>query len=162
MNNMIKSKIGSLWLESPCYHEVSLQKIGGRETACSFDGKDYISLNPKDSECSFSYFRKLSEEPLYIDTGDCNLLMSKIKEAYRFVYFSKEKKEVELLLLLFQKKLSQEFSLVIKSINRDENKLLKWECGIVDHDIKLKNWTYFSIDFQLTYKYDNCLISDCL
>lgn len=162
MNNVIERNIGSLWLDSKCYHEATLQKINGKETACYFDGKDYISLNPKDSECSFSYFRKIAEEPLYIDAGACKPMIGKIKEAYRFVYFSKEEKNIDSIILLFQKKFPEELSLTIKNISRDENKLLKSECGIDDTDIKLKRWTYFSIDFQIYYKYNNCLISECL
>jgi len=162
MNNTIENNVGPLWLGATCYHEAALQKINGKETACYFDGKDYISLNPKDSECAFSYFRKLSEEPLYIDTGACHPVIGKIKETYRFVFFSKEEKNKDSIILSFQKKFPEDLSLTIKNINRDENKLLKSECDIDDADIKLKRWTYFSIDFQLVYKYDNCLTSECL
>lgn len=162
MNNVIEKNIGPVLFGYKCYHDAMIQNINGKETACYFDGKDYISLNPKDSECSFSYFRKITEEPIYIDTGACNPTIGKMKEGYRFVYFSKEEKNIDSIILLFQKEFEEDPSITIKNINRDENKLLKYECGINDADIKLKKWTYFSIDFQLYYKYNNCLISDCL
>jgi len=162
MNNIVENTVGSFLLDGKCYHEVTLQKLNGRSTACYYNGKEYISLNPKDNECTFSYFRKLTEEPLYIDIGACSLIIGKMKESYRFVYFSKVEKNIDQIILSFQKIFPEDISLTIKNVLRDENRLLKSECDINDFDVKLKNWTYFSIDFQITYKYDNCLKNDCI
>lgn len=162
MDSTLKKIIGENLFQSKCYHDVLLQRINKKDIACYFDGKEYKTLNPKDTECSFSYFRLISEEHIYADVGYCNSIIGKIKENYRFVFFSKEKISVYSVLLQFTKLFPADLNMVIKNINRDENKLLKTECGISDSDIKVKSWTYFSIDFQISYKYDNCLINECL
>lgn len=160
MDNYITSFKERFQFAGECYSEVSLEKVNKKQVACYFDGKEYKTLQPSESECEFNYFRKLNEEPVYIDVGGCHKVIGRIKETYRWVYFSKEKKNTNAVLQMFERQFDDHLSLTIKNINRDQNKLLMSECG-TSFDIKLKNWTYFSLDFQISYKYDNCQINEC-
>lgn len=143
------------------YQDVSIERIEKMELPCYYNGSDYEVLTPKDTDCSFNYFRLLSEEPIYIDTGHCGQTIGKIKKNYKWVVFFKEKADIEKIILRFQKSFDAGLNLKIKSIERDPNRLMKSECKM-NFDIKLKNMIYFSIDFSILEKYSNCLTDNCL
>jgi hypothetical protein len=141
------------------YDNVSVEKIEKLTLPVHFTGSDYIPLTPKDTDCSFNYLRLLSEDPIYIDTGHCGQTLSKIKNTYKWVCFNRDGVNTDTLILMFQKLFDSGFK--IRSIQKDPNKLMKSECNLT-FDVKLKGWVYFSIDFELTEKYNNCLINNCI
>lgn len=143
------------------YEDVSIEKIGNKNIASYFSGVDYILLTPKDNECNFNYFRVLSEEPIYIDAGLCTKIVTKTKYTARWVVYAKEKKNIDKLILQFKEAITPNYQLEIKSIQRNENKLFREECSIFDFDLKVKNITYFAIDFTIKKPYNNCLTNDC-
>lgn len=142
------------------YPEVTIEKIEKFELPCHFTGSDYEPLQPKDTECSFNYFRLLNEEPVYVDTGSCAQTISRMRKSYKWVCFFKDKTSIDTLILKFQSSIPSELNLKIKSIERDPNKLMKSECRS-NFDIRLKGMIYFSIDFKISTKYNNCLTDNC-
>lgn len=143
------------------YQDVSIERIEKMDLPCHFNGSDYEVLTPKDTVCSFNYFRLLNEEPIYIDTGHCGQTIGKIKKTYKWVVFFKEHSNIDTIILRFQKSFDAGLNLKIKSIERDPNRLMKSECKN-NFDIKLKNMLYFSIDFSIFEKYSNCLTDNCI
>jgi hypothetical protein len=142
------------------YQDVTIEKIEKLELPCYFNGTDYLPLTPKDTECSFNYFRLLNEEPIYVDTGHCSQSIRRIKKTYKWVCFFKEKSNIETLFLKFQSAFNGHLNLKIQSIERDPNKLMKSECKM-NFDVRLKGMLYFSIDFTISEKYNNCLTDNC-
>ncbi len=143
------------------YKDVSIEKIGNKNIASYFDGIEYLLLNPKDTICNFNYFRILNEEPIQVDSGLCNKIVSKIRYTARWVVYAKEKKDIDKMILQFKNAIPSIYQLEIKSIQRNENKLFREECSIFDFDLKVKNITYFAVDFSIKKPYNNCLTNDC-
>jgi hypothetical protein len=138
------------------YFDVRLEKIEKLTLPCFLNGDEYVTLNPKDTECDFNYFRLLNEEPIYNDLGGCAKIFYETKNTYKWVYFSKKETNIDQVISLFQKIIDVK----IKSIQRNANQLIKSECGFT-FDVRLKNYTYFSLDFEIKEKFDNCPKNDC-
>jgi len=142
------------------YQDVTIEKFEKFDLPCHFNGTDYIPLTPKDTECNFNYFRLLKEQPIYADTGSCSQTIIRTKKSYKWVCFFKEKRSIDTLLLKFQASFDGGLNLKIDSIERDPNRLMKSECRM-NFDVRLKGMIYFSIDFTISEKYNNCLTDTC-
>jgi hypothetical protein len=138
------------------YENVSIEKIEKLSLPCYFDGVDYKALTPKDTDCNFNYFRLLNEKPIYVDTGHCGQTIGRIKQTYKWVYFATSLKNTDAIIKKFQNTFSGDFNLRIESIEKNPNKLMKSECNLT-FDVRLKNYTYLSIDFTISPRYNNCI-----
>jgi hypothetical protein len=138
------------------YPIVTIENIEKKNLPVFYSGSDYEIITPKDTDCDFNYFRILSEKPIYIDVGGCSKIHARNEYVARWVYYSKQKKDVSKILIKFNQLFPKGYGLQIQKIERESNKTLLLETN-VKIDVKLKNITYFCIDFSFKEQ----IKSDC-
>lgn len=160
MNKNIKSIKEALISQFGGIKFAGLETINGEKVPCYYDGVSLNSLAPKDTQCEIVYFRHINSDSITnVDLGGCSK-MPIINYNLKLVYYSKPSKNNTLFIAQKLYKSLQDFSVEIKQIEENKGRILDSETNI-KKNITLKNCTYISIDFVVSFVMDLCDTDNC-
>lgn len=138
----------------------SLEVIDGMKVPVYYDGNDYKSLLPNDTQDEIIYLRELNSSRISpIDLGGCQKTLF-VNNNYRIVFYSSFEYNTFAITQKFYSALAS-YQIEINSVVNNVDSLFMQESGKKKH-IRLKNVGYFAIDFSVRKEINKCeLLDDC-